>query len=307
MAKGKHAAALFEVIHADRRYGKKTSPADSLSTPKWWFKGKGKVRLEGVAPVAPAQSAPPPPVTAPVASDPQPIDYLPPALSDPAARQVDVRVNSDRQEINFKLTYTSAIVGGFALLVVLSLAYVIGRKMNAGPAAAVAATVSTNDLRKGAPQKGVMDLAKAQRNGVTSIAPEGDESAKVIDAPPTARAPAPPPLVKSNTAVLPFDGRRLVNQNYVVVQSWPAQEKEHAIEAAKLLNEANIGATVVQGLPGWQPTWFSVVGTMPFERTKNNPVYDAYKKSIMDVSAKYAGKTKWKRFEPMAKKWAGDI
>ena len=34
MAKGKHAAALFEVIHS----GKDTSGL--LRTPKWWFKGR---------------------------------------------------------------------------------------------------------------------------------------------------------------------------------------------------------------------------------------------------------------------------
>ena len=60
MAKGKHAAALFEVIHADRRFGKKTSPADSLSTPKWWFKGKGKARPSGTPTAAAAASMPAP-------------------------------------------------------------------------------------------------------------------------------------------------------------------------------------------------------------------------------------------------------
>jgi hypothetical protein len=220
-----------------------------------------------------------------------------------------VKVDPDRQEIAFKLTYTSAIVGGFALVVVLSLAYVIGRKMNAGPSGAIAATVSSSDIRKGEPQKGVMDLAKARRDGVTSIAPDNDESANVIDPPPAqakTRAPVPPPHVKPATPPQPFDGKRIINQNYVVVQSWPAQEKAQAEDAAKLLNQAGVSVTVVQGLPGWPATWYSVVGTMPFERTRNNPVYDAYKQSIMDVSAKYAGKTKWKRFEPTPKRWSGE-
>ena len=42
---------------------------------------------------------------------------------------------------------------------------------------------------------------------------------------------------------------------------------------------------------------------MPFEYTKGNPVYDAYYKSIMDVSTKYAGKSQFKKFDPMIKKW----
>src|SRR5215218_1149978 len=100
MAKGKNAAALFEVIHADRRFGKKTSPADSMSTPKWWFKGKGKARASGPSPVtaaAPAHHSP----------APDPLEFLPAVPADPTARSLDVKVNPDRQEINFKLTYTS--------------------------------------------------------------------------------------------------------------------------------------------------------------------------------------------------------
>jgi hypothetical protein len=300
MAKGKHAAALFEVIHADRRFGKKGSPAESLSTPKWWFKGKGRSRAASASPAASMPVA---------ATSPEPLDYMPSVPSDGGGRSVDVKVDPDRQQINFRLTYSSAIVGGFTLLVVLSLAYVIGRKMSAGPAAAVAATVSTEEIRKQPAQPGVMDLAKAARDasGVRSIAPDGDESAHVIDPNPAngnvTRAPAPPPLVKTSAAAQPFNGNRIINQNYVVIQSFPESEKALAEEAAKRLNQAGIGATVERGLKGWPPTWYSVVGTMPFERTRDNPVYDAYKQSIMDVSAKYAGKSQYKKFDPIPKKW----
>jgi hypothetical protein len=300
MAKGKHAAALFEVIHADRRFGKKTSPADSLSTPKWWFKGRGKVRLSGTGPATniPAPS---------VATAPEPLNYLPSLPGDPTARRVDVKVDPDRQEIAFKLTYTSAIVCGFALLVVLSLAYVIGRRMSQGPAGAMAATVSTNDLRKGPAQPGVMDLAKAARDGApTSIAPDGgvDESANVIDPTPNTASPTAAPSVKPTTPVEePFNGKRIINKNYMVMQSFPESEKALAEEAVKRLNQAGIGATLEHGLRGWPATWYNVVGTMPFERTGNNPVYEAYYKSVMNVSAKYAGQNKFKKFEPTMKKW----
>lgn len=314
MAKGKHAAALFEVIHSDRRFGKKGSPADKLSTPKWWFKGKGRDRATSAAMTASGSGVSSAASPAPMQAAPAPIDYMPSVPNDtsraasPPPPAVDVRVDPDRQEIAFKLTYTSAAVGAFALAVVLGLAYLVGKRMSQGPQAAVAGTVSTNQIRKGAPQPGVLDLTKASsdaKGAPSSIFPDGrDESANVIDRlpananPKTGGAPAASPA-----AVKPFDGKRIINKNYVVMQSFPESEKELAEQAVKRLHEAGIGATIEQGLKGWPRTWYSVVGTMPFEYTRNNPVYDAYYKSIMDVSAKYAGKSQFKKFDPMIKKW----
>lgn len=312
MAKGKHAAALFEVIHADRRFGKKTPPALSLSTPKWWFKGKktqappaSSAAAAPAAPVAPAPAAPH------VAGAPEPIEFLPAVPGDPtAARPVDVKVNPDRQEISFKLTYTSAIVGGFTLLVVLSLAYVIGRKMSAGPAGAVAATVSTNDIRKGAPQPGVMDLAKAARDGTPlSIAPDRNESARVIDAAPAPRNATPAQQRQQHnpgqTTLVVDDPNRTIGLNYVVIQSFRHEQKALADEAVKYLREGGIGATTVKDLPGWQG-WYSVVGTRGFDSVRSNPQYDAYKAQIMEISPKFAGRSQWKRFAPTPKKWTGN-
>jgi hypothetical protein len=308
MAKGKHAAALFEVIHSDRRFGKKASPADKLSTPKWWFKGKGKDRATLATPVAGATHTVPAP--APVQSASAPIDYMPSVPNDTsraAPAVVDVKVDSDRQEIAFKLTYTSAAVGAFALAVVLGLAYLVGKRMSQGPQAAVAGTASTNLIRKGAPQPGVLDLTKAAsdaKGAPSSIFPDGhDESANVIDRLPDNANPKSGVPAASPTAVKPFDGKRIVNKNYVVMQSFPESEKELAEQAVKRLHESGIGATIEQGLKGWPSTWCSVVGTLPFESTRNNPVYEAYYKSIMEVSTKYAGKSQFKKFEPMIKKW----
>jgi hypothetical protein len=307
MAKGKHAAALFEVIHSDRRFGKKASPADKLSTPKWWFKGKGKDRATMSAPVAGATPAAPVPPTVHNAS--APIDYMPSIPNDtPRAQAVDVQLDSDRQEIAFKLTYTSAAVGAFALAVVLGLAYLVGKRMSQGPQAAIAGTVSTNQIRKGAPQPGVLDLSKAAREAAgtpASIMPDvRDESANVIDRAPANAKTATTAAPNANAFATPLvGGKRIINRNYVVMQSFPESEKSMAEEAAKRLNQAGIGATVERGLKGWPATWYSVVGTMPFEYTRNNPVYDAYYNSIMDVSARYAGKSQYKKFDPIVKKW----
>src|SRR5688500_19306383 len=112
MAKGKHAAALFEVIHSDRRFGKKTPPARALATPKWWFKGKpAPAPTPAELPVSSTSTSLP--TDGPVPLAPEPINYMP---SIPAERPGDVTLNPGRQESSFKRTYTSAGGGGVPAL-----------------------------------------------------------------------------------------------------------------------------------------------------------------------------------------------
>src|SRR3954467_8452832 len=61
MAKGKRAAALFEVIQAAKeREQLRTSKSGGFLTPSWWFKGKAKNGGErpAPAPVEPTERAP---------------------------------------------------------------------------------------------------------------------------------------------------------------------------------------------------------------------------------------------------------
>ena len=65
MAKGKHSAALFEVINSSKRPGR---VAQSLRTPMWWFKGRQTptdARVADTTAVAETEFAPTP--SAPVA------------------------------------------------------------------------------------------------------------------------------------------------------------------------------------------------------------------------------------------------
>src|ERR1700733_12260715 len=106
MARGKHSPALFEVIQS----GKKTRPKLNLRAPKWsWFK-----REKTAAPPAKAQSAAPPTPTSP---------------------GVDVKLDPQHQRITFALSYTSAIIAGFAVLVVVGLAYIVGSHIRGSPKA----------------------------------------------------------------------------------------------------------------------------------------------------------------------------
>lgn len=303
MAKGKNATALFEVIHADKRFGKKQTAASALSTPKWWFKGKHKI---------PTTTDPMPGAPAGVARDPndptQSVPRYDPTLHvaapDPTAgarhASTNVAMNSDRQEIAFKLTYTSAIVSIFALVVVLALVYLVGRRMSNGPTPVMA---NTTEILKGEANPRVLEVggdnpADPARNP-PAPAPTKPSTAKVSPPlPPLDAAPAEPTQHQFD------DTKRYIGLNYVVAQSYPAQEKDLAEEAARFLNEAGIKCTVEQGLAGWPSTWYSVVGMKGFERIRNNPDYETYKAEIMKVSDAYAGKSKFKRFDPSARKWA---
>src|SRR5581483_6000510 len=79
MAKGKHAAALFEVIHNDKRFAKKSSSGmDPLRTPTWWFKGRKGAQESQAGPNTPPAQNPSPVAHSP--STPAPASQEAPQL-----------------------------------------------------------------------------------------------------------------------------------------------------------------------------------------------------------------------------------
>src|SRR5688500_11470276 len=212
MAKGKNAAALFEVSHADKRFGKKQTAARALSTPKWWFKGKDK---------SPASSAPS--AAAPPAHDPNdPTQSAPrfdptlhaaaPDPTEPPRPAMNVAMNADRQEISFKLTYTSAIVSMFALVVVLALVYIIGRRMSNGPTPVMA---NTAEILKGEANPRVLEVGDSGESSEPKSnppAPANPSTARV--SPPLPPIDAAPTEPKQHT--FNENGPRIIGLNYVV-------------------------------------------------------------------------------------------
>jgi hypothetical protein len=298
MAKGKNAAALFEVIHADKRFGKKQTAARALSTPKWWFKGKDKSPTSSAPSAAPPAHDPNDPTQSAPRFDPT-LHVAAPDPTEPPRPVVNVAVNQDRQEISFKLTYTSAIVSMFALVVVLALVYIIGRRMSNGPTPVMA---NSAEILKGEPNTRVLEV------GDTGESSEPKSNAPAPANPSTARVSPPlPPIEAAPVApkqhAFNEDGPRIIGLNYVVAQSYPAQEKDLAEQAAKFLNDAGIKCTIEQGLAGWPASWYSVVGMKGFETLRGNAEYEAYKAEIMKVSDAYAGKSKFKRFDPSTRRW----
>ena len=327
MAKSKHATALFEVIHSG-----KNSQKSLLSTPRWWFKKRDEEKAAAAASAAASAaaaakksrepaSASPSALTSHDENDPttgrDAIDHqITPAApsvkatrpaaaveysSDPAPARptgLDVAVDPDRQQITFKVSYTSAIIVTFSLLVAVGLAYLVGQKMTHGPAQALGGQ-SSEQLRAGPKNPGVLDVG--QRNSGTNApaAPREPDPALTSRGPEAnpdnVEGPANAPSVDSTSQ------QRVLNLNYVVVQSYPDQKS--AEEARDALLKANIGCTIEQKLRGLNPNWYTVVGTQGFQRASGSE-FDAYIRKIDAVSQQFAQrKRSFKAFMPMAYKW----
>ena len=142
----------------------------------------------------------------------------------------------------------------------------------------------------------------------------GPSSAEILQSPlqggvlePVARtvvaAPAPIAVAVQGgpgAVVAAEAGARIIGMNYVVIQSY--KDRPLADEAAAAMVAGGLGCTVEPGLAGYSATWNVVVGTTPFTKA-TTPEYQAYLKKVQQISEKFAGNSKWKRFEPNPYKW----
>jgi hypothetical protein len=296
MAKGKQSVALFEVIQAN----KSSRSENSLRTPKWWFKrrsgGEESSSTEQKNIGNDSRSLPAP--ASPARVDGDGINANVPAPRTPG---VDLKLDSDRQRIKFDISYTSAMVTAFAVMILLGLAFIIGRRVSTGPSIA-AAGATTEELLQGNASPAVLDVGKTN-SAPRPAAPEPQVlpvHRAEIAAP---AAPAPVPVASPSA---PADPRqRTIGSNYVVVQGYPPEEKGMADEASAFLNANGVPVTVESSLPRLRSGWYFVVGTTPFDRTSSDPNYRKYEAGIRTLSEKFAGNSKFKRFEPLGYKWSG--
>jgi hypothetical protein len=350
MAKSKHSPALFEVVHGKKQLDKRAREG-VLRTPNWWFKsrkrdlGTGAIAVVDEPPAFVDSEDDPTagrslsgPFSAPTRPEPEP---LPEPVSDPtepsleltisptlprrAKSPIDIRIDSDRQEVFLRVRYTTAIVSGFALVVLIALAYIVGRHLGRGPSGALAYQRS-EDVAEGPIETGVLDV---RRNGAPSANTASLGSGLPLGAnrPAAARTGestattqgltgqgagqvAPQPPRPAGPAIEPKPGvvegaRRTIGLNYVVVQSFPEKEKQMADEAAEYLNRAGIPCTIEKGVVGYTTAgWYCVVGTSGFEKA-SGPAYTKYLEDIEKVNKMYAGKSRFKRFTPDPVRWRG--
>lgn len=222
-------------------------------------------------------------------------EQSPPSRATPVMKAVDLAVDPDQQTISFRLTYTTALVGGFALLIIVILAFVIGQHLTRKPTPALT-SMSTEELR-----------ALPAHGDVINV----DSSKPTTDPKPPPTPAVASPIKTSGTKVAPPDegpqppksyttiGERQNGLTYVIVQSYP--DEHDAVKAKDILNQEGILCTVEPGIEGWGK-WYVVVGVQGFARYRSDE-FKAYVASIEAVSKKFAKNSKFKQFEPQPYTW----
>jgi|GEM_PF-2536722 len=299
MAKGKHSAALFEVIARDKPLTQQPRPRIFQGLSAWL---RPQVRPAPPTPIlrtADDQAAHRP--ASSLTSGPAPVTVRPPALEHlplpPSSTDEAplLHVDNLRREIRLRLTYRSAAIAATALLTVVAMAYVIGRKLAPLPAGAQAeAAMGTAVIRQGPPQPAVLHL---ERSGGAASVPAPATGAAGGTAM-TLRPPATQPVPNPGRVV------RNINENYVIIQSYPASERQWAQEAQELLLRNGISCTIEEKVSGYMH--YAVVGTVGFTQTRNNPQLDQYLARIRQISDEHIarrGRASFKAFEPTLKKW----
>ena len=288
MAKGKRSTALFDVMHAARKPA--SDPPGGFAMPKWWGQRANKtVPTAPTTPPAPA-AADSPATDSPIIEEPINAPQIQPTMrivSEAPAADEPVLVDPVEREVRFKLSYGGAAAAAFVLILVLVIAYLIGTRSQ---------PVETGKL---IPPVG--DNVHTDASGLlAAVAPTPitPTPAPVADVP---VAPAIASVFPVAPAPAASAGRQ-IGKHYVIAQSYP--DKDIAIKACDVLNKAGIPCTVIKGLPGWaSDSWFSVVGTKPFDHIQSNDDLTNYENAMQSAGAQFAGKSAFNRFDPKEYKW----
>jgi hypothetical protein len=333
MAKRKHSTALFEVIKHAPHYARPKAHASEgkgvLAVARRWLKASPQ-QASAVAP--PDSDLPVRALAAPVVPrvDVEPLEEAPPAAigfedhalalagsaaaadfgdltAPPPAQNLHVAVDPERRQIALRLSYTAAMIGGFALLVIVALCVMVGQHFR-GNGAPLLAQSTTADLRKGLPHRDVMTVPRRSLAPISSDTPQGQGPTAQGPAHPAGnalaerRGAAPPAATDSQASpTAAGDGKRYIGLNYVIVQSYPEAERKMADDAAAFLNREGVSCTVETGVKGYLAV--TVVGLQGFDR-QSSPAFKSYVQRIQQLSTKYAtGTRSYKAFTPVAKKW----
>lgn len=285
MAKRKRAAALFEVIHADKRFPTR-HPSGSIAG--WWTK-------------RPAGSSAEPEISAP--RGPSLLSRLFSHMPD--VPRIGLQVDPETQQVHFRLSYTAALVAAFTIVVAFALAFAIGRSGSHKTVPALAEQ-TTEELRAGPAQPDVLDVGTdsaplAMAAEPTPAPQRRPTTASVASAQGMRPSQWSEPKVPATLMV--FDSKRTVGLQYVVIQAYPPEEEKYAKAAADLLNSNGILCTMEKGIP-YSPRWICIVGVTGFGRVRNSPEYDAYIAKIEQIGAQSGGTSKFlKKLDPKPYKW----
>jgi hypothetical protein len=199
------------------------------------------------------------------------------------------RIDPVRQEVTFRLSYTTAALIAFIGLVLMGLAFVVGKHLaeRSGDDPAIQA------IRTGQADPGVLNLDHTESPGVTAR-PAGSDASNS----PAPQAQPHAAAASSDAAVATGPVKRTIGLDYLVVQSYPTQKS--AQDAADMLTENGVPCTVEHGLR-WAPNWYSVVTVAgyPPHSDEGDTLVESIRKAAAD-QAKLGHR--W-RFEPQGYQW----
>jgi hypothetical protein len=300
MAKGKHSAALFEVIKSGSKQPDRPEPG--RRAPKWWFKGR-ELPIHKELP-EPAYVEPEP-VETPPAPAPRASESRPASARSIAGRSSAVHLDfdRDRKEVTIRVRYTTAIVAGFGVCVVIGLAYVVGGHLGHGPqtAHAQSAQPTIAQLMQQPPQANVTVLTRPRpsahpqplpaphpptNNGTTSVlTPKPNVTISRVPAGAETRLP------------------RTIGLNYAIVQTYPPEELPAAEAARDFLTANGIPCTLETTDFVRKANWMCLVGTAGFTKI-SSPEYRTYVDNIIRLGDKFPS-SHFNSFKPAAYKWKG--
>jgi hypothetical protein len=329
MARRKRATALFEVINHSRAARHPQKSKSSGWSGRMLFWRSPAMALDGAA----SQGAPesrsdvksPAAVARPTAIETTttaapPIDALgemPASVADetpaarsmaapvPAAPDIDsaprsfaFRVDQGLRQITMRMNYTTAIVGGFAILVAMGLAVIVGQHMNPRPTLLLSKHTS-DQLRSGPVVDDSYDSAPVARISSPPASNGGHQ--------PRIPSPAQPPAARLDARQAPprvvSGPNRTIGLNYVVVQSY--SDDKLAREAVDFLDKHGVSCTIEHHMKGWHAASI-VVGTDGFSRLSSSEFKD-YIARIEKLSDVFApprnGQRSYKSFQPTGYKW----
>ncbi|HWE01237.1 MAG TPA: hypothetical protein VG326_02415 [Tepidisphaeraceae bacterium] len=334
MARSKHAAALFEVMSGPKK-GNTSRSQLSMRTPNWWFKTHADPQTAAVIDpndptttpiksplIAPRIAAVEEPERAsPAARQATPVarpkrDLIDPtrpvaATRNPADGSRALQFDRVRHEVKLRLPLAHAVVGGFAVVVVVGLAYVMGKHQSTAGLELVTTetspALSTDVPRTALAQPGVLDVNRPKlrpSSGGGSASTGGPHisvaATHVRDHDFTSTLPVANNAQGMHVAPRPasINGPRTIGLNYVVAQCYPSEQV--ANDARDFLVKNGIPSTVEKGC-SWAPKWYSVVTTRGFEHIHTSEC-ETFQSQIERLGDKFAGNG-LKRFEPMLVSW----
>ena len=327
MAIRKRGAALFDVIHHDSRFPARHSGGGgggfSIGRPSSWFGRKNRdASFSEMAAFAPEPMEP-------AAASGPPLTERLAALIPPLPR-FRMSLDGERGTVRFQLSYTATVVAIAGVFLLVAMGYVVGRH-GARRALPALAEQTTDELRAGPASPEVLDVgpdsqvAMATTTTPTSATPTSASpapAATTVVPRPTAPAAAASRQTAGATAtavtasnalrgsftepkqtapVVRVTGKRTVGAHYVIMQTYPEQERQLAEDAVKLLSSNGVPCTIETGIP-FAPKWLAVVGCTEFDRVKNSPQYDQYIALIQQIGSK-ATMSHFKQFQPQPYKW----